>query len=60
MYGMDGIDGLNFHDQRILNNEVQSITGIDPHVAVDNRQRHLRRDGDPALLKLLRQARFIS
>ena len=52
MNALEPLDRLNFNDDGVFDDEVESITAIEPLILVDDRQRSLSFDTQSAIYEL--------
>src|SRR5262249_477445 len=53
------IEGLDLHDDAAFHEEVETVSAVQPYVAVDERDRFLTLDIQAAVLEVEREASFI-
>src|SRR5436190_1549500 len=59
MYGQKPLYGLEFHDDSVLDEEIDAVAVMHLDTLVGDRDRHLVRDPEPALPELDRQERHV-
>lgn len=60
MNWQDSFDGLEFHNDRVLNHEVKPEAGVNCQSVVNHRESHLSLDFETALCEFMNQTRFIN